>query len=107
RSGSVLLQFAGSCVSVMMRVTIFGFFSLLMSMMRAIGYGVRPAAHAASRCAWLEKPPEPASSTKITYGLPRILTLMVCCAAEPSFHNNELISFACGLGLRFWMSLRS
>jgi hypothetical protein len=71
-----------------------------MSMMRASGYGVKPAAHAACRWAALLKPPEPASSTKMTYGLPLILTGIVCCAPEPSFHSSLLTSRACGLGAR-------
>jgi len=47
------------------RDTTFGFVSSLMSMMRAKGNGVRPAAHAACSCVALVMPPEPPSSTKM------------------------------------------
>jgi hypothetical protein len=39
--------------------------------------------------------------------LPSIFTGIVCCATEPSFHSNWLISLGWGFGLRAWMSLRS
>src|SRR6266404_2647057 len=38
-------------------------------------------------------PPEPPSSTKTTYGLPLILTGIVCCATEPSFQNSLLMIY--------------
>src|SRR6266446_7429973 len=92
-----------ACISNISRDTIVGLVSSLMSMIRAMGNGGKPAAHAAVACAVLEAPPEPASSTKMTKGLPPIVTGIVCCATEPSFHKSLLISRGCGLGLRAWM----
>ena len=44
-------------------------------------------------------PPEPASSTWITYGLPLMMMLMTCCAPPPSSHTITLITLICGFGL--------
>jgi len=65
-----------------------------------------PASHAACQPAAL-LPPDPASSTKMTYGLPRIFTGIVCCAVAPSFQNSVLMSFGCAFARRAWMSERS
>ena len=68
---------------------------VLVSMIRAWGNGAIPASHAAWRVA-TAFPPEPASSTKTTYGRPLILMGIVCCAVAPSFHNTLPICRASG-----------
>ena len=89
RSGRTLAQFFGSWVSSISLETTFGFVSSLMSMMRAIGNGGRPARRRpASRPRCCRR--EPPSSTWMTYGLPLILTGIVCCAPPPSSQQHVL-----------------
>ena len=75
-----------------------GLVSSLMSMIRAIGNGDHAGTHAACHASHKLLPPEPASSTKTTYGLPLIFMLIVCCAVAPSFQKELLMSLTCGLG---------
>src|SRR6185295_8229783 len=101
-SGATSAQFAGSLISSSTRDTIFGFAASATSMIRAMGNGGKPLAHAAANCAEVESPPDPASSTEITYGFLLIVTLIVCCAVEPSRHNTLPSSVTCGFATRDW-----